>query len=122
MTILRMPSVVALRQLSDRLGYDQSYAWVDGTPIGGESDLTNEQRAQRRREEAEAAYRARYASYLGAHGAFGFERYESINRTGRTTQGHRCCWHCVGADYRCGVPHHGVALTQETENGHGSVL
>jgi Terminase large subunit, ATPase domain len=61
----------ALRQLSDHLGFDQSYAWVDGVGIGGTDNLTNEERAARRKEEAESFYRARLTSYLAQHGAFG---------------------------------------------------
>jgi hypothetical protein len=61
----------ALQQLSDHLGYRTDYAWVDGMPIGGTDNLTNEERAARRREEAEAWHRTRLMSYLGAHGAFG---------------------------------------------------
>jgi hypothetical protein len=57
--------------LSDHLGFRTDYAWVDGTPIGGEAKLTDEQRAERRREEAESWHRARLTSYLAQHGAFG---------------------------------------------------
>jgi hypothetical protein len=60
-----------LRQLSDTHGFRTDYAWVDGTPIGGEDTLTAEQRAERRRQEADAFYRARLTAYLAAHGAFG---------------------------------------------------
>jgi hypothetical protein len=61
----------ALRQLSDYLGYRTDYAWVDGTPIGGDATLSDEQRAERRRADAESWHRARLTSYLAAHGAFG---------------------------------------------------
>jgi hypothetical protein len=61
----------ALRQLSDHLAFDTTYAFVDGTPIGGTDNLTNEQRAARRREEAEEFHRSRLIAYLGAHGGFG---------------------------------------------------
>jgi len=53
------------------LGFDTTYAFVDGTPIGGTDNLTDEQRPERRREEAAQWHRARLMSYLGAHGAFG---------------------------------------------------
>jgi hypothetical protein len=62
----------AMRQLSDHLGYDTTYAWVSGDGgIGGDVRLTDEERAARRREDAEAFHRSRLISYLGAHGAFG---------------------------------------------------
>jgi hypothetical protein len=60
-----------LRQLSDHLGYRTDYLWVSGEPIGGTNNLTDEQRAERRKEEAESYYRQKLFSYLSAHGAFG---------------------------------------------------
>jgi hypothetical protein len=61
----------ALRQLSDHLGFRTDYAWVDGVAIGGTDNLSDEQRAQRRREEAEAFHRQKLVSYLSQFGAFG---------------------------------------------------
>jgi hypothetical protein len=62
----------ALRQLSDHLGYQTNYAWVWGDGgIGGTDNLTNEERAERRRADAEFWHKQKLMSYLAAHGAFG---------------------------------------------------
>jgi Phage Terminase len=50
----------ALRLLSDRLGYDTSYKWVDGIGIAdAAANLTEQQRADRRKQEADDWYRSR---------------------------------------------------------------
>jgi hypothetical protein len=63
----------ALRLLSDRLGYDQSYAWVDGTPMGGSQ--TEAARKAEAKQEAADFYAARLRGYLAMHGAFGWPSF-----------------------------------------------
>lgn len=66
---LAMACFAAVRAQGES-SFDQSWAWVDGVPIGGQQ--TDEARKATAKKEADDFYAARLQAYLARHGAFGF--------------------------------------------------
>ena len=56
--------------MSNYLGFDMSFKWVDGVGIGESKQETDEERKERLHKEAEDWYALRLHSYIGQFGRF----------------------------------------------------